>query len=465
MQSTAHSSRAFCPTSNRPERCSSGSTEMEVESLEREESMISTNEGFILNRLKTVEKSPEEIIKEAHSSFVPEPLQVTTVIPDVPEFLSSPASERSEPNTPRKILDVPLEELHQHTTLKGSHDQLSDNEVEHLLRSATVHHQVKYQNCCQHSRTREEQSFSSHRDERDRNQAGHCDKHVLRRHIAEKDFSCSENWQRKPHSEHRYSSQESCYIRNEGRNKQTILKESRYKALDHLCRNQQDCHYSSYQLRNCHSIQEGGPACHHLSSITRSSSRMNGSRSNGYHPLSSHDQEVLTAYQPQFSYTPSYIPPTDYISEEHYCYCLPSYKPNRQTENSHNRDTAQYRDPTYPHSVPSPLYRDDPPYTILNTLDTTEPITAIFMGFQTARDDSRQVQGFEGSLKAELVIVEDNEDFKDSNMKDKRSHGHIRTGSTSSGTMQGVGDRHTERRVGPGIRKIQKNQQSCCSLC
>ncbi len=36
---------------------------MEVESLERAESMISTNESFILNRLKAVEKSPEDIIK------------------------------------------------------------------------------------------------------------------------------------------------------------------------------------------------------------------------------------------------------------------------------------------------------------------------------------------------------------------------------------------------------------------
>lgn len=36
---------------------------MEVESLERAESMVSTNEGLILNRLKAVEKSSEDIIK------------------------------------------------------------------------------------------------------------------------------------------------------------------------------------------------------------------------------------------------------------------------------------------------------------------------------------------------------------------------------------------------------------------
>ena len=36
---------------------------MEVESLERAESVISTNESLVLNQLKAVEKSPEEIIK------------------------------------------------------------------------------------------------------------------------------------------------------------------------------------------------------------------------------------------------------------------------------------------------------------------------------------------------------------------------------------------------------------------
>lgn len=317
-----------------------------------------------------------------------------------------------------------------------------------MLRSAPVHHRVKYQNYYQNPRKKEEQSFSRHRDERNRNQAGHGD--VLRGHTAEK-----------PHGDStRCSNQESCYIRNEGGNKQTILKESRYKALDHHSGNQQDCHYSSYRARSCHSIQEGS----HLPS----SSKMNGSRANGCPALSSHKQEAPTAYQPQFSCTPSYIPPTDYISEGRYCYCPPLYKPNRQTENSHNRTTAQYSDPTYLDRIPSPLYRDDPPYTILNTLDTTEPITAIFMGFQTARDDSRQAQEFEGSLRAELVIIEDNEDFKDSNMKEKKSHAHIRTGSTSVGTIghtRGVGDRHTEGRVGPDITKIQKKQRSCCSLC
>uniref|UniRef100_A0A669BIB5 Uncharacterized protein n=1 Tax=Oreochromis niloticus TaxID=8128 RepID=A0A669BIB5_ORENI len=137
-----------------------------------------------------------------------------------------------------------------------------------------------------------------------------------------------------------------------------------------------------------------------------------------------HDQETLT--HTQFSYTPCYIPAIDYISEEEQ-YRPPSYQPNRQTGNRHR--------------VPFPLTGDDPPYTILSILDTAEPITAIFMGFQSALDESCNM---------------------------KKSHGHIPKPSPSNGAaahMQGLGDGHRERAVGPGIRKIWKKQQPCCSVC
>ncbi|XP_063318703.1 palmdelphin-like isoform X2 [Pelmatolapia mariae] len=460
--------------------------EMEVDSLEREESMISVNESFILSRLKAVEKSPEDIIKEAHNSFVPEPLHITTAIP---ESFSSPASEQSLFNMQinvakntltgeRSVLstpDVPLKDFHQNTGLRvyddvqkcvcalnsqqASRDQngvseLSANEVEHLLRSATMHCQAKHQNCCQNPRTREEQCFSHYQDDRNRveehdlgKQPGRYD--VLQRHKADKDFSCNENSQRKPHSEHHYCNQDSCFIKNEGRSQQSNLTESCVMRLDHYG-NQRDCHCSSYPVTNCHRLQEGGSASHQPSGITRSSSRIT-EPSRCCVPLRTHDQETLT--HTRFSYTPCYIPAIDYISEEeHYRPSL--YQSNRQTGNRHR--------------APFPLTGDDPPCPVLSVLDTAEPITAIFVGFQSALDESRQAREFEGSLKAELVIVEDDEDYDDSNMKEKKSHGHIPKPSASNGAaahVQGLGDGHRERAVGPGIRKIQKKQQACCSVC
>uniref|UniRef100_A0A8C9ZXE9 Palmdelphin n=1 Tax=Sander lucioperca TaxID=283035 RepID=A0A8C9ZXE9_SANLU len=124
--------------------------------------------------------------------------------------------------------------------------------------------------------------------------------------------------------------------------------------------------------------------------------------------------------------------------------------------------------------VPSPLYADDPPYTIINAMETTEPITAIFMGFQTAQDDSMPAKECEDSLKAELVIIEDAEDSEDDHsMKEKKlyvqpgdkSYSRGSSANGNVGRMEGVGDRWTERRVGPGIRKIQKKHKACCTVC
>ncbi|KAK9539593.1 hypothetical protein VZT92_004690 [Zoarces viviparus] len=492
--------------------------EMEVESLEREELMISTNETFILSRLKTVEKSPRDIFKEARDCFVPEPLLVTKGIPDVPESLSPPANNHSEANAPRRTLlameinvtkdlltgqsavlstaTVPPEELNQHAGLKvyddgrkcvyalnsqeGSHDQscvsqLSANEVEQLLRSAAMHRQVNHQNYHPNRSRREEHCFYNHQGESDgaegfhlRNQRGHYGSHLLTNTVPEKDF----NGQTTPGLEYGYGHQESSYRRHEERNNQSNLREGHrlgnHKRVGHPSGNQKDRHYSSYQVRNCHSVQEDRPAYHHTSNIIRSNSVINGGRANDYPPRRSHDQETESACQPERCYTPAnYIPLRDYISvdqEERYCYSPPS-----NPSHDGRPPAALYSGPAHSDTVPSPLYRDDIPYTILHAVETTEPITAIFMGFQTAQDDSGRCQEFEGSLKAELVIIEDNEDCSDDHrMKEKKRHDGYPTGSSANGhvgRVEGVEDRWTETRMRPGIKKIQKKHKPCCTVC
>nr|XP_046265350.1 palmdelphin isoform X2 [Scatophagus argus] len=461
--------------------------EMEVESLEREESMISTNESFILNRLKAVEKSSEDIIKEAQDSFVPEPIEVTTVIPDVPECLSPPASKHSEPDTPRKTLfameinvsknlstgestvlstaTVPPDELNQHAGLKvyddgrksvyalsaqeGSHDQscvseLSANEVEQLLRSATVHCQANHQNYPQTHSTTEERCRRNGQDERDRVDLRH-QRGLYRNNVMENEFSCRENWVRKPGVEHHHGHLSSQYRRQEERKNQSNLRErhhpGNYKWMGH----QKDGRYSSYVMSNC--VQEDRSASRHNNGIIRSNSMVNGGRASGCPLPRSHDQEVMSTYRPQLSFTPTnYIPLTHYISvdEEELSYC---FSPPAYHSHDGNPPTAQYAGTTHADRVPSPIYGDDTPYTILNTMETTEPITAIFMGFQTAQDDSGQTQEFEGSLKAELVIIEDNDDNgDDSNMKQKKDLDHL-GGSCSANGKMAVGDIQMERQV------------------
>ncbi|XP_068197047.1 palmdelphin isoform X2 [Antennarius striatus] len=451
--------------------------EMEVQSLERQESIISTNESLILNRLKAVEKSSEDIIKEVQDSFIPEPLEVPTGIRNVLECFSPPTNNHSEPNRPRKsetisstfslfakeidlrrnlstgvskvLSKLPPEEANRHPGLKESLDlrhvsELSANEVKQLLQSASMHYHTKHHNANHqpHCRSKESWSYS---DCGEGDRACGCDlrqqttchsSHLFRNNVLEKHLTCSDQWLGKPGVEHLGSHQESRYSWQEVRNNRSNL--TNYNKLGH--NDQKDRSYSSCLVDNCH--QEDSHSVHQTNGNCRSNSLVNGGQVNGSRLPRLHDQKVANDYQPQLYYTPaSYIPLRDYISvDEDKLYCV---------------------NPSSYARVPSPLYADDTPYTILNTLDSTEPITAVFMGFQKAQDDSRQGQEFDGSLKAELVVIEDNDAGGDDNsMKEKNySHPKVSRANESVGHEGGAGNRWTE-----SIKKTKNRHKACCAI-
>ncbi|XP_040028285.2 palmdelphin isoform X1 [Gasterosteus aculeatus] len=490
-------------------------TEMEVQSLEREEFRISTNESFILNRLKAVERSPGDVIKEAQDRFVAEPLLVSKFSPDVPESPSPPANKHCETNTPgrtlfameinvtRKLLTGPstvlstasvqpekvdqragLEVYHHDrkcvyalNSQQGSHDhscasELSANEVEQLLRSATAHRQVNHLG---HSRGDEKCCFE-HQDEREgvegfdlRDQRGCYGSHLLRNPTPEKGF----NEQSQPGVQYHYGGQESLHRQQEERMNQSNLREGHrlgnHMRAGHPLGNRRDRHCSSYQVRNCHCVQEGRPASHHTCGIMRANGVVNRGRANGRPPPRSHDQGTGFDCSGQLCYTPAnYIPLSDYISvdeEELYGHAPPS-RPSHD-----GRTTAALcSGPAPSDRAPSPIYGENIPYTILNALETTEPITAIFMGFQAAQDDSCRGRQFEGSLKAELVVIDDNADCSDDHgVKEKERHDNgCPTGGSSNGNggrVDRVGDRWKETRVGSGVRKMPNKHRPCCTVC
>ncbi|XP_029929798.1 palmdelphin [Myripristis murdjan] len=494
--------------------------EKEVESLEREETLISANEGFILKKLKAVEKSTEEIIKEVQDNFIPDPVPVATVIPALPESFSSLAQTDGEANTLRHTLfamevnvaknlltgeslvvstaEVSPQELKQHSGVKvfddgqkcvyaleaqqGSHDhscvsELSANEVEQLLRDATQYCHRNQQN---HSR-RQGRRYSNHLDERQKGE-GHQhrnqgEKHYYGNHHPRNSVGqegcCYSNQQsknllRRQSEEHYYgdrvshrSQKERCCHSNQ--------------REGHYLRNQQEDHHCTE--RNCH----GNHSYHNsnrASSIIRSSSKMSGGRTNGCPPPRSHDQKTVSAYQSELCYTPAnHIPLSDYVSvdEDVYLYRPAPYRAFDQSENSHNgnnRSSALYYGPSQSDRPPSPLFEADAPYTILSTIDATEPITAIFMGFQTSQDDSGRGQEYDGSLKAELVIIDDNDDGDNDN-KVKEGNGNLgaiqekagRSANGKTGAAEAGGHRWSDRWLQPGIRKIQKKHKPCCTVC
>lgn len=333
---------------------------------------------------------------------------------------------------------------------EGSHDlscisNLSASEVEHLLRSATVHRQVnQHQNPSREGHYFYKQQGDGVEDCDVRHHTGQHSNFVLSNNTTEKDLI-----HRTP-AEHGYAQQ---------RNYHTSLSEGHHFGNHRGDRlrhgNQMDGHYSSSLVRTCHSDQEDCIS-HHTNSFLRSNGRGNGGRPSGCLTPSPHHQDVVTAYTPQ-------------LGDEAERYC---YSPASQTGNSLNQSTALYHSPTSSNRLHSPLYGDDTPYTILNTLDTTEPITAIFMGFQAAQDDGGQIQEFVGSLKAELVVIEDNERNGEDDDAKKKCHAlpgvrSYSTGSAAGGKLrcvQGLGDRRTETQTGAGIRKINKHK-ACCTVC
>ncbi|XP_055359626.1 palmdelphin-like isoform X2 [Betta splendens] len=136
----------------------------------------------------------------------------------------------------------------------------------------------------------------------------------------------------------------------------------------------------------------------------------------GIRPSDCHHQEAI---QPHVG---------DYIS-------VGSYSPAHQTRNSNNPTAFGRCEDNTPHS------------SLHHSLDPTQSITAIFMGFQAAEDDSQE---FLGSLKAELIIIEDSEDDGER--------------MRSVGVIEGLADKWAETQKAPGIRKWNKHKP-CCAVC
>lgn len=408
--------------------------EKELESLEREESLISTNESFILDQLKVVEKRPEDIIKEAQNSYVADAPQCNTLIPEI-SVMDESCQEKDlfamEISVAKNLLTgesrvlsatrVQPEDIQHSSGLKvyedsrslvyalGSQEDsqrlsrmsvLSAEEVEQLLRNAAQNH-------VNHQRS----AYSHHRGA-PRCCHGYKDERGSREGPLRPSFSrrgTSEIFERDQRGSR---SQVGLKSREERRNTSCLR-----------CGRRDPPHHDG--LHN-----------HHTCRITRSCSSVSHCQ-----PPRSHDPEEVSRHHPRLRYTPaSHIPLDDYVSvdrEQVYCYG---------------------GGPARSDAAPSPLCEDDAPYTILNSLDTTEPVTAVFMGFQTTEDD--RSRDFEGSLKAELIVIGDDGEEKPTEGQLK---GQCLQGAAASSSVNGGG--RTQTQISPSVRKIQKKHKACCAVC
>eukprot|EP00063_Salmo_salar_P070849 XP_014045684.1 PREDICTED: palmdelphin-like isoform X1 [Salmo salar] len=496
--------------------------EKEIEALEREETMISKNEGFILKRLKAIEKTPEEIIKEANDNFKEEPIYISPTTLDVPKFykpqISRKQSFKFNKDTPKQTMfameinvqkdlrtgesrvlstsTVTPQELQQRGVKvyddgrksvyalqsDGSHlgngvDELSPMEVEELLRAATeqkksqrgprghqghqesapafdpnyspqghqepvpvispncgpLGHQEPvpafYPNCGPRGQQEPVPAFSPNCGPRGHQEAvpvfsPNCGSLVHQEPLPAFSTPCG------PRGHQELSPMEV----------EKLLRKAIVQKMPQSGAFPQD--------RQVH--QESVPAFSTTSGRSASASNrpqqshakvLQGTNGNGYQQeLYEHD--VLSRKElhyidgvhysgPESLSSSPHLPVPSFIcrKDEEYYQPTNGYNQNpfsyggefHPTHNSYHspREIQQggmfYNSSAKKDQKPSPIYQEDLHFSILNAIDTSEPITAIFMGYQTAKDDSGRGLGYEGSIRAELVVIGDEDGVDESN--------------------------------------------------
>lgn len=307
---------------------------------------------------------------------------------------------------------------------------LSASEVEELLGSPTVHHQRNYQRYYQNP-TIKGQHW------RNTCHSGHtavdhkecCVNHLLSNDVTGAGFHSRVNWYDGVQKENHWGHQGNADSRQE-------------KRFDHSTLKHNMC--SLYKMRKCQGFQESHPFSHASTNINyRNSSRYEG-HSSACCPPQTCDQDMVSAYQRQICYTTA--SDNNGVDEGNL------YSPT-------SGQSGLYIDPDSCERRPSPIYGDDSPYTILNTMDSGEPITAIFMGFQRVQDDSGLGQEFDETLKPELVFIEDDPENGENNSTEEKK--------TEPIDVEEFGERQRETVMEPDTKNIQGkfNFLTMCFSC
>uniref|UniRef100_A0A4W5KVY2 Palmdelphin n=1 Tax=Hucho hucho TaxID=62062 RepID=A0A4W5KVY2_9TELE len=473
--------------------------EKEIEALEREETMISKNEGFILKRLKAIEKTPEEIIKEANENF-----KETTL--DVPKFykpqISRKQSFKFNKDTPKQTMfameinvqknlrtgesrvlstsTVTPQELQQRGVKvyddgrksvyalqsDGSHlgngvDELSPMEVEELLRAATE--QKKSQSGPRGHQGHQESApaFSPDYSPRGHQEpvpaiSPNCGSRGHQEPVPAFSPNCgprghqeavpvfSPNCGPLVHQEPVPAFSTPCGPRGHQElspvEVEKLLRKAIVQKMPHSGNFPQD-HQVHQESVSAFSTTSGRWASASNRPQQSHAKVLQGTNGNGYQQeLYEHD--VLSSKELHYidgvhysgleslSSSP-HIPVPSFIcrKDEEYYQPTNGYNQNpfsyggefHPTHNSYHspRESQQggmfYNSSAKKDRKPSPIYQEDSHFSILNAIDTSEPITAIFMGYQTAEDDSGRGLGYEGSIRAELVVIGDEDGVDESN--------------------------------------------------
>uniref|UniRef100_A0A9J7ZZ28 Palmdelphin n=1 Tax=Cyprinus carpio carpio TaxID=630221 RepID=A0A9J7ZZ28_CYPCA len=108
---------------------------------------------------------------------------------------------------------------------------------------------------------------------------------------------------------------------------------------------------------------------------------------------------------------------------------------------------------------PCSAYSEDSKLSVLNAMPSDEPVTMIFMGYQNAEDDR---QSYEGSVRAELVVIGDGEDEASKSLNPHQNSNAFICSAGRKGKRDGTEDPSTSGT--PKIKKVKRRHKPCCVL-
>ncbi|XP_064784154.1 palmdelphin-like [Oncorhynchus masou masou] len=380
--------------------------EKEIEALEREETMISKNEGFILKRLKAIEKTPEEIIKDAKENFQEamfameinvqkdlrtgetRVLSTSTVTPQVLQQRGVKVYDDG-----RKSVYALRSAESQLGDGSNRVDELSAMEVEVLLRAAT---------------------------EKKKSQSGPLGHQGHQESVSAFSTNCGPQSHQKPtlpafSTPRQKMSQSGAFPKDHRGHQESV------PAFSNTCswrasvpnRPQQsnakvihETNWNGYQQESYKHDILSRKELHYIDGVHNSGLEILSSSPHipVHYFIGRQDEEY---YQPNNGYNQnpfSYGVEKGFPTDDFY------HSPRENLRGGMFYDSSVEMD-----LRPSPIYQEDSHFSILNTMDTSEPVTAIFMGYQTAEDDSGRGLGYEGSIRAELVVIGDEDGVDESN--------------------------------------------------
>ncbi|XP_067309208.1 palmdelphin [Pseudorasbora parva] len=394
--------------------------EKDIEALEREEMNISTNEGLILKRLKAIEKSPEDIIKAVNADFISEPISHSKI----PNML--------KPSTPllnqRKKRDLETEANNDHA--KPAMFAMEINVQKDL-------------------RTGESQVLSTSA--------------ISPQELQQRGIKVYDDGRKSVYA-----------LRTDGYQpgangvdelSPVEVEELLRQASEKKKRSNQVQMNPSYSYSISHELQSDPK--------NRENHKSNGNQDPYSIDLSAWPELVYkdgVRYPEDVGHRVPLLPMPDYNDrpDEYYQngngnnYSRELYRGERHAHGQYynreenNRETRHLDCDIRKHSMCS-AYSEDSKVSILNAMPSDEPVTMIFMGYQNAEDDS---QSYEGSVRAELVIIGDGEDDRPHQSSTANNAFSFSVGR--KGKREGMEDPSTTGTR--KIKKVKRKHKHCCVL-